>query len=225
MRLQLALDQPVDEAGLIGLLRGDGVAGRGHLQRLADSGDARQPLGAAGAGQEAELDLGHAQLRRRDGDPVMAGERDLEAAAEGGAVDRGDDRLGAILDDVDDLGEHRHLHRLAELGDVGAGEEGLALADDHHRLDRLVAVRLLDRLDQPLAHRMAERVDRRVVRGDDEDVAVAVGRDRAHWEGLLRGARLRASLRERQLQGSEAGAAAEGLVMSGQPSPEGGRLI
>ena len=103
MLLELALDQPVDQADVAGLLGADRIAGRGHFQRLADAGDARQPLRAAGAGQQAELDLGHAELRRRHRDPVMAGQRDLEAAAERGAVDRGDHRLGAILDDVDHL--------------------------------------------------------------------------------------------------------------------------
>ena len=65
----------------------------------------------------------------------MAAERDLEPAAQRGAVDRGDHRLGAILDRVDDLGQPRHLRRLAEFGDVGAGEEGLALAGDDDGVD------------------------------------------------------------------------------------------
>ena len=111
----------------------------------------------------------------------MAGQRDLEPAAERGAVDRRDDRLGAIFDAVDDLRQHRLLERLgrAELGDVGAGEEGLALAGDDHRLDAVVAFRLLDRRDQALPHRRAERVHRRVVRQDDQHVAMLAGRDRA----------------------------------------------
>src|SRR5688572_6255516 len=102
----------------------------------------------------------------------MTGQSDLEAAAEGGPVERRDHRLCAILDDVDDLREHGHLHRLAELGDVGPGEESLALADDHDRFYRIVAVRFLDRLHEPLAHREAESVDRRIVGRDDQYVAM-----------------------------------------------------
>ena len=60
-------------------------------------------------------------------------------------------------------GSHGSLRRLAEFGDVGAGEEGLAFAGDDHRLDAVVGLRLGDRSDQPLADRGAERVHRRVV--------------------------------------------------------------
>ena len=76
----------------------NGRAGHDHLERLLDADDARQALGAAGAGQEAELDLRQAELRGRHGDAVVAGQRHFEAAAERRAVDRGDDRLGAALD-------------------------------------------------------------------------------------------------------------------------------
>ena len=74
------------------------------------------------------------------GDAIMAAERDLEPAAERGAVDRRDDRLGAILDRVDDHRQPRLLRRLAELGDVGAGEEGLALAGDDDGFDAVVGL-------------------------------------------------------------------------------------
>ena len=69
----------------------------------------------------------------------MAAERDFEPAAERGPVDRRDHRLGAILDRVDDLGQPRPLRRLAEFGDVGPGEEGLALAGDDDGVDAVSA--------------------------------------------------------------------------------------
>jgi hypothetical protein len=64
-------------------------------------------------------------------------------------VDGGDHRLGAALNDVDDLRQHRRLERLggAELADVGASEECLTLADDDDRLHRIVAIGLLDPAD------------------------------------------------------------------------------
>ena len=54
---------------------------------------------AATAGQQAEGDLGEAELGPLDveGDAVVAGQRDLQAATEGGAVDRGDDGLAEGL--------------------------------------------------------------------------------------------------------------------------------
>jgi hypothetical protein len=72
-----------------------------HLQQRV--GDAQQPYGAddaAASGQQAERDLGAADLGagRVEGDAVVAGERDLVAAAQGRAVDRGDDGLAEGLD-------------------------------------------------------------------------------------------------------------------------------
>ena len=49
MLLEVALDQPVDEADLAGFLGADRIAARRHLQRLRDADDARQPLRAARA--------------------------------------------------------------------------------------------------------------------------------------------------------------------------------
>jgi hypothetical protein len=101
----------------------------------------------AGAGQQAELHFGRAELGRRHRHPIMAGERDFEPAAERGAVDRGDHRLRAIFDRVDHHRQPRLLRRLAELGYVGPGEEGLALAGYDQRRDAVVGLRLLDRRD------------------------------------------------------------------------------
>ena len=169
----------VDQPGVERLFCGDGIALGGHLQRQRDAGNARDALRAARAWQQAKLDLGGAKLRRGDGDAIVAAECDLAAAAERGAVDRSDHRLVGGLDHIDQGGQGGFLHRLAELGDVGAGEEGAAIAADHHRVDSIVGNAFLDRRLDPLPHRGAERVDRRVVRNDDEDVALAVGGDRA----------------------------------------------
>ena len=80
----------VDQAELEGLLGADRVADQVHLQRLVGAHQARQALGAAEAGDDAELDLGLAEDGRARGDPHVAGHRQLAAAAEGEAVDRGD---------------------------------------------------------------------------------------------------------------------------------------
>jgi hypothetical protein len=107
----------------------------------------------------------------------MRGERDFAAAAQRSAVDRGDHRLVERLDLIDQDGKRRLLHRLAEFGDVGAGEEGLARAGDDDCLDAVVALRFLDPGLQALAHGGAERVHRRIVRREDQDVALAAGGD------------------------------------------------
>ena len=99
-------------------------------------------------------------------------------AAERGAVDRGDHRLVARLHRVERVGQARPLRRLAELGDVGPGEERAPVAAYDDSLDRVVGQGGLDRLLEPGADRLAERVDGRVVRHDDKHLAVAVSGDR-----------------------------------------------
>ena len=111
------------------------------------------------------------------GDAEAAAERDLEAAAEGGAVDRGDPGLRRRLDAGDEVGQVRRHRRLAELADVGAGDEGAAGADQHDGVDAGVGVERLRRVPERLAQRLGEGVDRRVVDGDDGDAALAVDGD------------------------------------------------
>ena len=57
----------------------------------------------------------------------------------------------------------------AELADVGAGDKAAPGADQHHRPDRRVGIAALDILDDALGHPGLQRVDRRVVDGDDAD--------------------------------------------------------
>src|SRR6266545_547780 len=73
----------------------DDVTGRA---RLAD--EPRQPLRAAGAGDDPErrLRLADARAPVLDHDPEVTAQRQLAAAAERVAVDGRDDRLGAALD-------------------------------------------------------------------------------------------------------------------------------
>ena len=100
---QVTLDDFIDDAVSGGLGGADRVAGNNHPQCLFGADEARQALRAAGAGQEAELDLGEADPRRRNGDAEMTGERHLEPAPESGAVQCRDDRFQHRLDLGDDL--------------------------------------------------------------------------------------------------------------------------
>ena len=94
---QVALHDLVDQADFLGLRGGDRIAGGDHVERRLDADDARHALRAAGAGEDAELHLGKAELRRRHRDAIVAAERDFEPAAQRGAVDRDHDRLRANL--------------------------------------------------------------------------------------------------------------------------------
>ena len=178
----------VDQAGLERLGGADVATGGHHLERLGDADQAGEALRAAGAGQQAEVDLGQAELRRVDGDAVVRAERDFEAATECGAVDRGDHRDRGVLHrglDFVEAGCLRHV--AAEFADVGAGDEGAPVADHDHGL-RPVLDRLADPVEQALANVPAQSVDRRVVDDHQRDVADVGGddleadgfRDRSH---------------------------------------------
>ena len=138
----------VDDLHALGLRQPDLVALEQKLQGIARRHDAGDALGAAGAGKEADLDLGQPDSRLRivAGDAVMAGEAKLEAAAERGAVDGRDPRLAAGLDPTIEHGELAavlvkrrdrrflaarlgHVGELAaeqfQHGEIGAGAERL----------------------------------------------------------------------------------------------------
>ncbi len=107
----------------------------------------------------------------------MRGERDFESAAERGAVYCGDDGLPACLDAVADVGQRRRLRRLAELANVSPGDEVAPGADEQHGGDARVGVGGFDRGEKAAPHLGTERVDGRVVDGDDEDAAVQFAHD------------------------------------------------
>ena len=171
--LQLSLlRQFVDEAHFQALPGRNVLAGGDHLQGFLNSNDARQALGATGAGQQAEGDFRQAQTCRRHGDAVVTGQRHLEAAAKRRAVDGGDYRLERALDGVLDGEQTGALLRAAEFGDVGPGDEGPALADKDDRLGGRVRAGLLHAAGQAVAHRRREGVHRRRIEGDHTDIAL-----------------------------------------------------
>ena len=90
-------DDFLDQAVLQRLRGADRIAADDHLDREFRADRARQALRAAGTRQQAELHFGQAEPGVLGGDAEMAAERDLEAAAERGAVNRGDDRLRRVL--------------------------------------------------------------------------------------------------------------------------------
>ena len=139
------------EAELQRLRRLHRLAGGGEVDGGLGRDEAGQADGAACAGDDAEGDLGEADGGGGEGDAEAAAERDLEAAAEGGAVDGGGPGFFRRLDAGDEVGEVRRLRRLAELGDVGAGDEGAAGADQDDGVDRRVGVEGLRGVPEGLA--------------------------------------------------------------------------
>ena len=87
-----------DQAGALGLGGVHHAAGQRHVHGLGLADGARQALRAAGAGNDAELDLGLAEARVVGGDDEVAHHRQLAAAAERKSADRRDHRLADLAD-------------------------------------------------------------------------------------------------------------------------------
>jgi hypothetical protein len=86
-------DDVVNETDLIGTLGGDGFAGEEKFERDALADESGEALGAAVAGDDAEFDFGLAEFGVFGGDADGAGHGHFESAAEGEAVEGGEDGL------------------------------------------------------------------------------------------------------------------------------------
>ena len=150
------------------------AAGPGQLLGPGGADQPGQPLRAAGAGEHAELHLGHAEagvLRRQ---PQVAGQRRFQAAAEGDAGHGGDDRAGDGREAVESPAEvvEEPVGVGLDLADLGAGGEDLLAAgdDDGHEVgvdgqDGDVGGELVEQLG-------GEGVERRAVQPDQLDAVV-----------------------------------------------------
>src|SRR6266496_2037724 len=144
-------DDFVDESDTIGLLRGDRLSGQDELQRATLADETRQALCSAAARNESERDFGLAELRTVRRDPDRARHRRLTATAERETIDRRDDRLSQIFDDIENLLSKTAglfcLERcdMRELADIGAGDECLvARARQNDTANRRVVSRVLE---------------------------------------------------------------------------------
>ena len=93
------------------------------LERRRGADEPRQPLRAARSRQQAEAYLRQAEGDIGRGHAVVAGERELEAAAEHCAVQRGDHRLRGRLDAQQNIVQERCTRLVVEFADIGARDE------------------------------------------------------------------------------------------------------
>ena len=164
--------QGVDRAVGEGLLRGNGRAGQDHVQRLFHADEAWQALRAAAARNQAELDFGQAEFRARRRYAIMRRQRDFQPAAERSAIQRRDHRHFGVFYRRQHISQGRRDGRLVEFRDIGAGDEGLAGADQHECANVRIGAGHFDAALDPLAHRRRQGVDRRRVEGERRDLAV-----------------------------------------------------
>ena len=152
--------------------------GNNHVERRLGADQTRQTLRAATARQDADQYFRQTYLRPGQCDPVMARHGDFQTAAKRIAMDGGDDRLLTGVEHIVNALTQRQPGTIRSKGaDVGAGDEAAPRADQHHGLDRRIGVAARDALLDALGHARPERIHRRIVHGDDADVALAFQAD------------------------------------------------
>jgi hypothetical protein len=186
----LPWDDLVDDAGALGVVGAEGLALAHRHHRRLDADQAGQALGAAAAGEEADLDLGQAQLDLRAvaDHAVVTGQGQFETAAEGEAVDRGGHRLAAGLERaqgavqtpagvIGRLQVGAAEHARSHVAEVGAGAEAARLARGQDRaLDGVVGLHPFDPLGN-LGHDLRGQGVHRSSRDVEGDQGDAVGVD------------------------------------------------
>ncbi len=143
-----------------------------ELGGFRESDEAGQALRATGAGDDAEIGFGKADLRVLRGDAVVAGHGEFEAAAERHAVNRDDDGLGGILKRGEkgrEIGAAAFARRdgSGEFVDVRARDESLAAADEHDGGGVGIQRGAEQRLGETFGHAGTEGVDGRIVDRDN----------------------------------------------------------
>ena len=192
---QIAIDDLVEQT-LAGnsrqQLAGHGIARYDHVHRRLQTNGARQSLGAAGTGNQTDLDLRQRNLRAARRDAVMAAQRQLQTTAHAHAMDRDHHRLGALFD-RQNQGQQigfRQGRRRAEFLDVGTAAEGLAGAVDDDRVDRRIGQRAIQARGQRSPGVETQPVHRRIVQRQHRDLvagSVLSGHDklRSDWSVVV----------------------------------------
>ena len=171
-----------DEPRALGFLGIHHAPGEDEVHRLRLADRMREPLRAADAGNDAELDFRLSEFGVIGGDDEIALQGKLAAAAEREARDRGDHRLARRRDAVPSRGEiaeKRVGERLVRhLFDVGAGGERLVRAGDDDAADIAVGLEAVDGASEFAHQRAVERIERgRPVEPNESDPAAGLDDD------------------------------------------------
>lgn len=169
-------------------LRGrDAAAAHDQVLRAPEPDQARDPLGAAAAGDHAERHLREAELEVVGGDAEVACQRELEPDAERIAVQARDHRLRAALGRGDVPREARQVVRgaLEEARDVAARRERGSGAAEHDHAHALVLPELVEGGRELLARRHGDPVQ--LVGHVERDPREPALRVAAHLEAVVLG--------------------------------------
>ena len=144
------------------------LSGGDPLHAVVGADHPGEPDRAAEAGNDAQLDFGEADLGRAGHDAVVRRERQLQAAAQDIAVDRGDGGKQQVFDGIEDLVGLEDavgdvllalLELADELRDVRADDEGVLGAGDQQSGDAAVRCQRGDRFLQLSHGQIVELVD------------------------------------------------------------------
>ena len=177
-RFRRAVHHGIDDAQPQRLVRRDHAGAGEDLGRGHQAAQARQALGAARAGDQAQVDLGQAQPGARQHHPVMAAQRHLQPAAQGGAVQDADHGFAQAFQRVHHQRQRGVGRGLAEFGDIGPGDEGPPFGQHHHGAHLVRRRGPRGGGHQTLPDRLAGGVDGRIVDADQRDGALFLIPDR-----------------------------------------------
>ena len=167
----------------------DPPAGRGE-QRADAARQAREHVGGADVGEEADADLGHGEQAALADDAMRSVGEQAHPAAHDDAVDQRYARLGIARDaavepvflapEVELGGVVARPPQFVEQADVAAGAEGAAAgAGDDDPGDARVALEIVERGGDRAHHRQRQRVERaRSIEEDEAGRAAAFGVNR-----------------------------------------------
>ena len=130
---------------------------------------------------EAEADPGGSR-----GKAIMTAHGDLQPAAQGGAVDGGDDGLGRPFEAVNEIAGGRRPRgaRLVEFPYIGPGDKGPPRADQNQGGNLRIALPRRDGIHDALGHAKTQRIDRRIDNGNNADrAALGILNEIVHGQG------------------------------------------
>ena len=205
----IGLDHLIHQAHPQCLGSGDGLSGKNHFERRAFADQPWEALGSPIAGDNTDLDLGLPQTRVGAGDPQRAGQRQFTAPAQGEAVDAGDHRLAAVLDQAkDSLPAGSDLfpfecRERSQLRDVCAGNKGLlSRSRNQNGADLGVLPDVEENLFQLGHAQVIERIEHLgAVKGDDRNRGPQFVAYVFHFHGLPIPGRNLDSKRQKEMGG------------------------
>ncbi|MNF86480.1 hypothetical protein D3C84_689180 [compost metagenome] len=182
-----ACRKPVENAQRECAVGADLGAGQRHVECRLGADQPGQALGAAGAGEQSEVDFRQADAGAGFADAVAAGQRQLQAAAQGELADGRDQGLVESGQAQQQAGQVRRGKGgvAAELADIGAGTEQAVGAEEDDGAHRGVGSGPLAGVEYGRAQGLAEGVDRRTGEADQGQVVFNLIGDQGVHGGSL----------------------------------------